>query len=203
MLCSGRRFFDTFIASQDGKYTYWYTRSSQLDTSIVPLFPVLNHPSYPSNHATLSNSRTEIHAYLFPQRTDFIRAEKKKRAILASVTGWQLRDRARGVKRAASVLKPAERLVGTSLGAPPGDHSRVCQGRIHPVPGAHRPTAMGVTGAPSPVLGIADPGEDLQKVLPPRDHTLLLLASLPPLPSHWPVYTSLTPIGSRRCLRRQ
>jgi hypothetical protein len=35
-------FFDTFIASQDGKYTYWYTRSSQLDTNIVPLFPVPN-----------------------------------------------------------------------------------------------------------------------------------------------------------------
>jgi membrane-associated phospholipid phosphatase len=66
--------FDTFIANQDGKYAYWYIRPSQLDTSIVPLFPVPNHPSYPSNHAALSTSRGEILAYLFPQRADFIRA---------------------------------------------------------------------------------------------------------------------------------
>jgi membrane-associated phospholipid phosphatase len=67
-------FFDTFMASQDGKYAYWYIRPSQLDTSIVPLFPVPNHPSYPSNHAVFSSSRAEILAYLFPQRADFIRA---------------------------------------------------------------------------------------------------------------------------------
>ncbi|PWU11908.1 MAG: PA-phosphatase [Terriglobia bacterium] len=71
-------FFDTFIASQDGKYAYWYIRPSQLDTSIVPIFPVPNHPSYPSNHATFSSSRAEILAYLFPQRADFIRAVGKE-----------------------------------------------------------------------------------------------------------------------------
>jgi membrane-associated phospholipid phosphatase len=71
-------FFDTFIANQDGKYTYWYIRPSQLDTSIVPLFPVPNHPSYPSNHAAFSTSRGEILAYLFPQRADFIRTLAKE-----------------------------------------------------------------------------------------------------------------------------
>ena len=66
--------FDAFIASQDGKFTYWYIRPSQLDPSIVPLFPVPNFPSYPSNHSTYSTAKSEVLAYLFPTRADFIRA---------------------------------------------------------------------------------------------------------------------------------
>ena len=30
--------YDAFIASQDGKFTYWYIRPHQLDPAIVPLF---------------------------------------------------------------------------------------------------------------------------------------------------------------------
>ena len=70
--------FDAFIASQDGKFTYWYIRPSQLDPSIVPLFPVPNFPSYPSNHSTFSAARSEVLAYLFPTRADFIRAVGKE-----------------------------------------------------------------------------------------------------------------------------
>ncbi len=70
--------FDAFIASQDGKFTYWYIRPSQLDPAIVPLFPVPNFPSYPSNHSTFSATRSEILAYLFPTRADFIRAVGKE-----------------------------------------------------------------------------------------------------------------------------
>jgi len=70
--------FDAFIASQDGKFTYWYIRPSQLDPAIVPLFPVPNFPSYPSNHSTYSTARSEILAYLFPTRSDFIRALGKE-----------------------------------------------------------------------------------------------------------------------------
>ena len=32
-----------------------------------------NFPSYPSNHSVLSTARSEILAYLFPTRSDFIR----------------------------------------------------------------------------------------------------------------------------------
>lgn len=71
-------FFDAFIASQDGKFTYWYLRPHQLDTSIVPLFPVPNFPSYPSNHSTFSAARSEILAYLFPTRAAFARAVGKE-----------------------------------------------------------------------------------------------------------------------------
>jgi membrane-associated phospholipid phosphatase len=70
--------FDAFIASQDGKFTYWYIRPSQLDPGITPLFPVPNFPSYPSNHSTFSATRSEILAYLFPTRADFIRAVGKE-----------------------------------------------------------------------------------------------------------------------------
>ena len=71
-------FFDTFIASQDGKFTYWYLRPNQLDPAVVTLFPTPNFPSYPSNHAVFSSSRSEMLAYLFPTRADFIRALGKE-----------------------------------------------------------------------------------------------------------------------------
>jgi len=66
--------YDGFLASQDGKFTYWYLRPAQLDASMVPLFPAPNFPSYPSNHATLSGARSEVMAYLFPAHADEIRA---------------------------------------------------------------------------------------------------------------------------------
>jgi membrane-associated phospholipid phosphatase len=70
--------FDAFIASQDGKFAYWYLRPHQNDPAIVPLFAVPNFPSYPSNHSTFSAARSEILAYLFPERADFIRAVGKE-----------------------------------------------------------------------------------------------------------------------------
>ena len=45
-------YFDAFIASNDGKFAYWYLRPNQLDPSITPLFAVPPFPSYPSNHST-------------------------------------------------------------------------------------------------------------------------------------------------------
>ncbi len=70
--------YDGFLASQDGKFTYWYLRPAQLDTSMTPLFPAPNFPSYPSNHATLSTVRAEVVAYLFPAHADEIRAIGKE-----------------------------------------------------------------------------------------------------------------------------
>jgi membrane-associated phospholipid phosphatase len=70
--------FDAFIASQDGKFAYWYIRPAQLDPSLVPLFPAPNFPSYPSNHSIFSTARSEVLAYLFPDRADHIRALGKE-----------------------------------------------------------------------------------------------------------------------------
>ena len=70
--------WDAFIASQDGKFAYWYIRPHQLDSGIVPLFPVPNFPSYPSNHSTFSAARSEVLAYLFPRYAEFIRGVGKE-----------------------------------------------------------------------------------------------------------------------------
>jgi membrane-associated phospholipid phosphatase len=70
--------YDAFIASQDGKFAYWYLRPSQLDSSLMPLFPAPNFPTYPSNHATFSTARAEVLAYLFPDRAELIRALAKE-----------------------------------------------------------------------------------------------------------------------------
>ena len=70
--------FDAFIANQESKFSYWYIRPSQLDPTIVPLFPNPNHPSYPSNHAAFSTARSEILAYLFPTRAAAARALGKE-----------------------------------------------------------------------------------------------------------------------------
>ena len=71
-------YFDAFLASNDGKYAYWYLRPHQLDAGITPLIPVPNFPSYPSNHSTLSTARCEILAYVFPTRAEYIRAVGKE-----------------------------------------------------------------------------------------------------------------------------
>jgi membrane-associated phospholipid phosphatase len=72
--------YDAFIASQDGKFAYWYVRPHQLDPAIAPLFAVPNFPSYPSNHSTFSWSRAEVLAYLFPGRAATARAMAQEAA---------------------------------------------------------------------------------------------------------------------------
>jgi hypothetical protein len=74
----GTVLLDSLIASNDGKFAYWYLRPHQLDPKITPLFAVPNFPSYPSNHSTLSTARCEVLAYLFPDRADFIRKVGKE-----------------------------------------------------------------------------------------------------------------------------
>jgi len=71
---------DAFLANQDSKFTYWIQRPAQADTSMVPLFPAPNFPSYPSNHATISGVRGPILAYLFPAHADEILAVAKEAA---------------------------------------------------------------------------------------------------------------------------
>jgi membrane-associated phospholipid phosphatase len=72
--------YDAFLASQDGKFTYWYLRPAQLDTTLVPLFPAPNFPSYPSNHGTISGVRGPLLAYLFPDHADEILAVAQEAA---------------------------------------------------------------------------------------------------------------------------
>lgn len=71
-------FYNAFIASNDGKFAYWYPRPHMLDPEITPLFAVPPFPSYPSNHSTVSTARCEVLAYLFPRHAEFIRAVGKE-----------------------------------------------------------------------------------------------------------------------------
>ena len=104
--------FDAFIASQDGKFAYWYIRPHQLDPRIVPLFPVPHHPSYPSNHSTFSAARSEILAYLFPARADFIRAVGKEGGRLENLGWHSLPNGQCGWCAAWEVRSPGFHLVG-------------------------------------------------------------------------------------------
>jgi membrane-associated phospholipid phosphatase len=99
-------FYDAFIASQDGKFTYWYIRPPQLDPAIVPIFPVPNFPSYPSNHAVFSATRSEVLAYLFPAHAEEIRGVAIEAALSRIWAGIHYRiDMDSGLQLGTSVAR--------------------------------------------------------------------------------------------------
>jgi membrane-associated phospholipid phosphatase len=57
---------DATIACWDAKYTFLELRPPQADPTIVPLFALPQHPSYPSGHACASGASAAVLAYLFP-----------------------------------------------------------------------------------------------------------------------------------------
>lgn len=59
--------FDAQIACWDAKYTYWYIRPYQANTSISLVLAAPNHPSYPSGHSCVSASAARILANFFPE----------------------------------------------------------------------------------------------------------------------------------------
>ena len=58
--------WDGIVSSFDGKYTYWMIRPSQADTGITLPISLPNHPSYPSNHATVDGALAGILEAAFP-----------------------------------------------------------------------------------------------------------------------------------------
>jgi PAP2 superfamily len=60
---------DALIGCFDAKYTYWMIRPPQADPLITLVFPVPNHPSYPSAHSCVSAAAATVLASLFPDRT--------------------------------------------------------------------------------------------------------------------------------------
>jgi membrane-associated phospholipid phosphatase len=84
--------FDSHIASNDGKYTYWTIRPSQQDTGLTTVFPTPNFPSYPSNHSTHSAARAEIVAYLFPQLAEYARARGSEAGLSRLWAGIHFRS---------------------------------------------------------------------------------------------------------------
>jgi len=72
---------DAFIASHDAKYTYWMIRPPQADPGIVPDIPLPNHPSYPSNHASVTGAGMAVLAALFPNDADYLNGLADQAAI--------------------------------------------------------------------------------------------------------------------------
>lgn len=59
---------DGLIGCWDAKYTYWFIRPPQADLAITTVFPLPNHPSYPSGHSCGSSAAVTVLEHLFPQR---------------------------------------------------------------------------------------------------------------------------------------
>jgi membrane-associated phospholipid phosphatase len=58
---------DTWIATQDTKFTYWGIRPPQLDPSITTPFPTPPHPSYPSNGGSFNQAAALVLGHYFPR----------------------------------------------------------------------------------------------------------------------------------------
>ncbi len=72
---------DAYIACWDTKYTYWSIRPNQYDSTYVPILGITpSHPSYPSGHATISNARATVLAYLFPEDAMYFLRKAKEAA---------------------------------------------------------------------------------------------------------------------------
>jgi hypothetical protein len=73
--------WDALIGSYDGKYTYWTIRPSQADPGITLPISLPNHPSYPSNHATIDGALAEILEAEFPAETKRLEQIAEEAAI--------------------------------------------------------------------------------------------------------------------------
>src|SRR5262249_14336201 len=72
---------DANIACHDSKYVYWFIRPSAADPGIKTSIPVPNHPSYPSNHACVSETAGGILGALFPSERDRMTATANEGGI--------------------------------------------------------------------------------------------------------------------------
>jgi hypothetical protein len=73
--------WDALIGSYDGKYTYWTIRPSQADPGITLPISLPNHPSYPSNHATIDGALAVILEAEFPAETKRVEQIAEEAAI--------------------------------------------------------------------------------------------------------------------------
>ncbi len=65
---------DATIGCWDTKFTYLLPRPPQLDATIVPLFALPQHPSYPGGHSCAGGAAGVVESYLFPNDAAAINA---------------------------------------------------------------------------------------------------------------------------------
>jgi len=73
--------WDALIGSYDGKYLYWMIRPSQADPGITLPISLPNHPSYPSNHATIDGALAAVLEAEFPAETKRLEQIAEEAAI--------------------------------------------------------------------------------------------------------------------------
>ena len=85
--------WDALSASFEGKYHYWVIRPSQADPGItIPTGIVLpNHPSYPSNHATIEGAWAGVLEPFFPSERDMLEAVAEEGSISRLYAGIHYR----------------------------------------------------------------------------------------------------------------
>ena len=66
---------DAVIACWDSKYVYLRPRPPQVDPKFTSLFPLPQHPSFPSGHACASGGIAPVLSYLFPADASFFAME--------------------------------------------------------------------------------------------------------------------------------
>ncbi|HEX2962589.1 MAG TPA: phosphatase PAP2 family protein [Ignavibacteriales bacterium] len=72
---------DAGICCWDAKYTYWYIRPSQVDTTITTPVGLPNFPSYTSGHSSFSGAAHTVLGYLFPEKADEFKKMAEEAAI--------------------------------------------------------------------------------------------------------------------------
>ena len=113
---------DANIASHDAKYTYWLIRPGRADADpgddmliqadgTGPAVPLPNHPSYPSNHASVSGTAANILGHLFPSDKSHLASLAQEAAISRLYAGIHYRfDMDAGLKIARQVANLAIKL---------------------------------------------------------------------------------------------
>ncbi|MGE5352862.1 MAG: phosphatase PAP2 family protein [Acidobacteriota bacterium] len=72
---------DAGICCWDAKYTHWYIRPSQVDTTITTPVGLPNFPSYTSGHSSFSGAAHTVLGYLFPEKADEFKKMAEEAAI--------------------------------------------------------------------------------------------------------------------------
>lgn len=83
--------YDAIIATHDAKYTYWLIRAVQADPLITLSIALPSHPSYPSNHSSISAASTTVLGAFFPEKRTALDAMADQAAMSRLFAGIHYR----------------------------------------------------------------------------------------------------------------
>jgi hypothetical protein len=110
---------DASIACWETKFHYLVRRPTMMDSKIVCVMDVPEHPSYPSGHASFSGAASAVLGYVLPERADWLDDLAQQAAMSRLYGGLHYRfDNDAGLKlgRAVAQLAIAR---GKQDGSPP------------------------------------------------------------------------------------